>query len=133
MAKEFLCRPTPLTLLGVARLGVGIYSWLLPRQACQTFALMTVPPSSSIITRLFGVRDATLAVLLLTAQHSSEQRRLLAAGAIVDTIDILACAVGFLAGDMSKSSALFFAAEASSLVVLAACAFRYLPKDAVQI
>jgi hypothetical protein len=133
MAKEENSRSIPLVLLGIARLGVGVSSWLLPRQACQIFALMTIPPSSNIIMRLFGIRDATLATLLLGAQHRSEQRRLLAAGAIVDTVDILACAVGFISGDMGKPSALFFAAEASSLVLLAAWAWQCLPEKRVQI
>lgn len=127
MAEKPLSRPLPITILGIGRLGVGVSSWIFPRQIWKAFALMTLPPSSTIIMRLFGVRDAVLAVLLLTANNDSEQQRMLAAGAISDIFDILACAVGFISGEVDQSSALMLAGGASVPVLLAAWAWRSLP------
>ena len=110
--------PLPLKLLGAARLLVGASSWLLPYHASRVFALLTLPPQTTVILRLFAVRDAMLAGLLLTAGTEAERSRMVMGGVMVDGIDVLASLVGFGLGEQEPEVAGIVGAGAAILMSL---------------
>jgi hypothetical protein len=82
--------PLPLTLLSVARLGVGTAGFLFPSLTTNTLFYPT-PTTSLLNVRLWGCRDALLAALLYTAKSPEARRRAVLAGAAVDALDLVAC------------------------------------------
>jgi hypothetical protein len=110
--------PLPLKILATARLVVGASSWLLPYHASRVFALLTLPPQTTIAMRLFGVRDAMLGALLLTAGTEAERSRIVLAGLVVDGIDVLSSLVGFGMGEQEPEVAGMVGVGAAILVGL---------------
>ena len=110
--------PLPLKILATARLIVGASSWLLPYHASGAFTLMTLTPESTIALRLFGVRDAMLGVLLIAAKTAAERQRIVNAGLVVDSIDVLASLVGYTMGEQEPKVAAMVAGGAVTLVGL---------------
>jgi hypothetical protein len=95
----FLPLSTSLKLVAGARVIVGLSSWLLPYHASKFFAFLTLQPQSTILMRLFGVRELALAGLLVAAGTEAERRRVVVAGLVVDSMDALASLVGFGLGE----------------------------------
>jgi hypothetical protein len=69
--------PFPLTILSLARIGVGTSAFLFPSLTTSLFH-----------TRAWGSRDALLGVLLYTAKTPEARRRALMVGAAVDVLDV---------------------------------------------
>jgi hypothetical protein len=87
------------TALGVMRTAVGINSWLSPRLVGRTFGLGDAGDDerAALITRLFGVRDATLGQAVMLTD--GETRRLaLTMGAVCDGIDVIASLIALRKG-----------------------------------
>jgi hypothetical protein len=109
---------TSLKLVAGARTFVGLSSWLLPYHASKVFAFLTLPPQSTILMRLFGVRELALAGLLVAAGTEAERTRVVAAGLAVDSIDVLASLVGFGLGEQDGVAAGMVGVAAALLVGL---------------
>lgn len=118
MSTPSFALPLPLQILASARLLVGASSWLLPYHASRIFALLTLPPTSTVAMRLFGVRDAMLGLLLITAGTEAERQRMVNAGLLVDAIDVLASLVGYAMGEQEPKVAGMVGAGAATLVGL---------------
>jgi hypothetical protein len=79
--------PFPLTILSLARIGVGTSAFLFP--SLTTNLLFSPQPQTSLFhTRAWGSRDALLGVLLYTAKTPEARRRALMVGAAVDVLDV---------------------------------------------
>ena len=76
------------TVLGVARLVVGVGSWLAPDHAVRFFGIQPVR-ADRFIARLFGARDAALAAALLAAPPGA-LGAVATVGAGIDLIDAVA-------------------------------------------
>ncbi|KAF1956885.1 hypothetical protein CC80DRAFT_491755 [Byssothecium circinans] len=96
--------------LGYARMGLGAASLLAPRAAfLYLFNLPIISNETAVPVRFFGVREAVLGELLLTAHDKNlpdegrrEIRRLLWANAASDVADIVSVAFAVYSGHMEK-------------------------------
>lgn len=99
------------TLVG-GRLGLGVSSWLAPGAVGKVLGL-EVNGQVPYLARVFGVRDAVLA---LGAYSSSgeDRRRWLLAGLVSDSADAVASIIGGRSGYMSKRASVGLTAFALS-------------------
>lgn len=108
--------------ISVGRIFAGGMSWASPRHSWHLFGLgpMNTSDSSSITSRLFGVRDVALG---LAAQHPDPnvKRLALQAGIVIDAADVAANLLAVRAG-APKTSLLGVAAGAGLFVGLGAFA-----------
>lgn len=80
------------------RLGIGVVVWAAPRLAGRLFGLdVDGNPQAPYLGRLFGVRDAALAVGTFTSDGDA-QLQWLRAGLACDVADALAGVAGWRAG-----------------------------------
>ncbi len=91
--------------LSLGRVGLGAVALVRPAAVSALLGLGTPPgpgpaPTSSVVARLFGVRELALGLTTLLAGPSS-QRALLASGVLVDLGDAAACLAGRRSGDLS--------------------------------
>ncbi|KAF2689992.1 hypothetical protein K458DRAFT_483510 [Lentithecium fluviatile CBS 122367] len=109
---------TAIKTLAILRLGIGAASLITPRWACALFQY-SLPQGSSIIGRLFGIREVILGELLYTSEDKNaidggrrEVRRALWCNIAADTVDI--CSVGFAVatGGMGRVPGALFAGGA---------------------
>ena len=104
-------------LLGGLRLLVGVGSWMSPAVSARTFGLAGTadPPGARLALRLFGVRDAALALGALSGDPLV-RRTSLRTGIAVDAVDSLATLLalrggaGRAAGPLVGGGALAFCA-----------------------
>ncbi len=102
--------PTLISAFAATRMAVGLLSWASPPLAARVFGLD--PDSEPVVTRLFGARECGLA--LATAASSGEtQKRVLALGVLIDTADLMACAIGMRKGNFSGQAKILTAGGAA--------------------
>src|SRR3954454_3195455 len=104
--------------LGVLRTTAGVTGWLSPRFLGRVAGLGDVGADerAALITRLFGVRDATLAQAVLLS-HGERRRTALAMGAVCDSMDILASLITLRRGG-SKAAVVFVGGGAAMFLVM---------------
>jgi hypothetical protein len=102
------------------RLAVGVSSWATPRLAGRSFGIdAAANPQIPYVSRLFGVRDAALAIGVLTSDGDA-RRHWLTVGLACDAADVIAGVAGGRRGYLSKRTAALVTAAAVSAVVLGA-------------
>lgn len=110
--------------ISVGRMFAGGISWASPRHSWRLFGLgpMNRSDSSSIMSRLFGVRDIALG---MAAQHPNPDIKRLAvqAGVAIDAADVAANLLAIRTG-APKTSLLGVAAGASLFVGLGLFALK---------
>jgi hypothetical protein len=117
-------RVDPAQALSVLRSGVGVLSWASPELTSRVFALGSLEGDqrSTVITRLFGIRELTLAQA--TRHPNPEIRKAaLQAGVAIDSIDIVATLMAVRKG-APKAILLTFAAGAGVFVALGLAALN---------
>jgi hypothetical protein len=80
-------------VFALGRFAVGAVSWAAPRWASELMGLKIKAPAGSYWARLFGVRDAALAVGLVLADSPDERRRWRLMGIASDTADAVAAEI----------------------------------------
>ena len=80
-------------VFAAGRFAVGATSWAAPRWATQLMGLDIKAPAGSYWARLFGVRDAALAVGLLLSDPGDDRRRWRLMGIASDTADAVAAEI----------------------------------------
>jgi len=114
----------PARVLAGLRAGVGIISWASPSLTGRIFGVGDIgdDPRAAVVTRLFGIRELTLAA---AAAHPDPtiQRAALKAGVAVDAVDVVATLIAIRKG-APKVIALTFAAGAATFVALGAAGLR---------
>lgn len=83
-----MATPAARTVLGVARLLVGLGTWFAPEHSLRLFDLST-PPRGRFVTRLFGARELALAGSLLAVPAAS-LAPVAAVGVAIDAVDAVA-------------------------------------------
>jgi hypothetical protein len=77
-------------VFALGRFAVGAVSWVAPPWATELIGLEIKSPAGSYWARLFGVRDAALAVGLLLAEPGDDRRRWRLLGIASDAMDAVA-------------------------------------------
>lgn len=77
-------------VFAAGRFAVGAVSWAAPRFATELMGLQLKAPAGSYWARLFGVRDAALAVGLLLSEPGDDRRRWRLMGIASDAADAFA-------------------------------------------
>lgn len=110
--------------IAVGRIFAGGLSWASPRHSWRLFGLGPMNPSdsSSITSRLFGVRDVALGMAALNT-NPDVKRLALQAGIAIDAADIAANILAVRAG-APKTSLLGVAAGAGLFVGLGLFALK---------
>ncbi len=118
--REMVTYSTARIALGATRAAVGLGSWLVPDSTARLFGIDPVT-ANRFLTRLFGARELALAVALLAAPPGAV-RAVAAAGAVIDTVDVIAGLDEARRGNLSTQAillgaggALVFAALGSSV------------------
>lgn len=113
---------SPARAIVLARLAVGVLSWLAPNLVTRMFAVDPgANPNAPYIMRLFAVRDAVLALGVLLSD--GDARRLwLRLGVVVDSADAAAAAVGVRDGHLSTATGVLGGGAACGGVALGAAA-----------
>ena len=75
------------------RFAVGAASWVAPRWATELMGLKIKAPAGAYWARLFGVRDAALAVGLLLSDPGDDRRRWRLMGIASDSMDAVAAEI----------------------------------------
>ena len=106
------------------RLGIGVAAWFMPRVAGRLFGLdVAANPQLPYLGRLFGVRDAALAIGTLTSDGDA-QIQWLRAGMGCDVADALAGLAGWRAGYLPTPAAALVTATAVAAAAQGAVALR---------
>jgi|SRR5947209_8433241 len=106
------------------RMGIGVGAWLIPRFAGRLFGLdVAGNPQAPYLARLFGVRDAALAIGTLTSDGDS-QLQWLRAGLGCDVADAAAGVAGWRAGYLSTPTAALVTLTAVAAVAQGALVLR---------
>ncbi|HEX6388647.1 MAG TPA: DUF4267 domain-containing protein [Solirubrobacteraceae bacterium] len=115
---------SPAASLPQGRIVIGLLAWFLPNVAARAFGLKPKDnPQASFITRLFGIRDATLGVAQM--QMSGPARRLAwQLGIVVDAADAAAAALAARNGTMSKPTAVLAGGIALAAVAMGVAALQ---------
>jgi hypothetical protein len=74
--------------LALARVAVGVGTWLAPRVGLAVTLLDSDAPESPYLLRLFAAREAALGVVVLASDRKPES--LLQIGLVVDALDVAA-------------------------------------------
>jgi hypothetical protein len=77
-------------VFAAGRFAVGATSWAAPRWATNVMGLDIKAPAGAYWARLFGVRDAALAVGLLLSDEGADRRRWRLLGIASDAMDAVA-------------------------------------------
>jgi hypothetical protein len=77
-------------VFAAGRFIVGATSWAAPRWATRVMGLDIKAPAGAYWARLFGIRDAALAVGLLLAEEGDDRRRWRMLGIASDAADAVA-------------------------------------------
>jgi hypothetical protein len=88
-------------VFAAGRFAVGATSWAAPSWATRLMGLHIKAPAGAYWARLFGVRDAALAVGLLLSEEGDDRRRWRLMGIVSDAGDAVA---GEIAARESKAS-----------------------------
>jgi hypothetical protein len=80
-------------VFAAGRFAVGAVSWAAPRWATGVMGLDYRSPTAGYWARLFGVRDAALAIGLLLSGEGDERRRWRLMGILSDTGDAVAAEI----------------------------------------
>jgi hypothetical protein len=108
-------------LVGI-RLGIGAASWATPRVAGKLFGLDSAAnPQAPYLARLFGVRDAALAIGVLSSDGEA-RRQWLVTGVACDVADALAGVAGGRGGYLPKLTAVLVTGTAVTAAALGAAA-----------
>jgi hypothetical protein len=87
-------RDTALKTLAGLRLAVGVTSWVAPNFGGKLFGLEPdANPQGAYLARLFGVRDAAMAIGPLRTKRKA-QRTWIELGILCDAADVAAAALG---------------------------------------
>ena len=106
------------------RLGIGVAAWFMPRVAGRLFGLdVDGNPQAPYLARLFGVRDAALAIGTLTSEGDA-QLKMLRAGIGCDVADALAGLAGWRAGYLPTPTAALVTATAVAAAAQGALVLR---------
>src|SRR3954453_4471399 len=81
------------SVFALGRFAVGAVSWAAPRWASAVMGLEIKAPAGSYWARLFGVRDAALAVGLVLSDSPEERRRWRLMGTASDAADAVAAEI----------------------------------------
>lgn len=92
------------TVLGAIRLCVGLISLLSPALAHRSLGVHSRPADGGTSARMFGVRDAAIALATLSPDPVV-RRTGLQLGALADTVDVGAVLLGRRSGLVSRSGA----------------------------
>jgi hypothetical protein len=117
-------RKQAITALAGLRIAVGAGAWLTPRLAGRMFGLDSAGnPQAPYLARLFGVRDAALALGVLGSEGDAQQRWL-TLGLACDVADGLAGLAGGRAGYLPKATTVLVTGTAIAAAALGAGALR---------
>jgi hypothetical protein len=102
--------------MAAVRLAIGIGSWVAPGLTGRLFGLDPADnPQALYVTRLFGVRDAALAIGALTTAGEA-QRRWVQLGLVSDAADVGAAVLAQRDGSVSTPVALMLGGVAAAAV-----------------
>ena len=117
-------RQTALKLLAGLRLAVGVTSYVAPNFGGKLFGLEPeANPQAAYLGRLFGVRDAALAIGPLRAKKKA-QDNWIELGIMCDAADTAAAFLGGRKGYLSPSTTAMVAAPAIAATALGVIALR---------
>ncbi|WP_156686393.1 hypothetical protein [Mycobacterium sp. Marseille-P9652] len=114
--------PHPLlTAFAAMRLTVGAGTWLSPRTSARLFGLPA--DSSPILGRLFGAREAALALGALSPD-ARVRRTALGAGIAIDGADTVASLLDLAAGKMTPRAGILVGGGAAVFAALGVASLR---------
>jgi hypothetical protein len=117
-------RDTTIRNLVALRLGIGVAAWTTPRLAAKLFGLdVAGNPQAPYLGRLFGVRDAALAVGTLTSDGDA-QLQWLRAGLACDAADAVAGVAGGRGGYLPPVTTVLVTGTAVAAAALGAAVLR---------
>jgi hypothetical protein len=108
------------TSLAVARIVIGTAAWVAPERSLRS-SMLDDAPQSTLLLRLFGVRDAALGALTLMAAPSARPA-LLKVGVAVDGADAAAALLALKSGAVRPTTGVIFAGLALTAVAAGAAA-----------
>ncbi len=127
-----LSAPTKLVIktLSIIRIATGAACLVAPRFTCALFRY-PVPAKQAMLVRMFGIRDAVLGELLITARDEDahdggkrEIRRALWAGITADVVDIGIVMYALAIGDIGRATGGLLGAAAVGALGLGAWGLR---------
>ncbi len=119
-----MARDQTISMLASLRLAIGIGAWTTPRLAGRILGLdVDGNPQAPYLARLFGVRDAALAVGALTSDGDA-QIQWLRAGIACDIADAAAGAAAWRAGYLPAPTSAMVTAIALAAAALGRRAMR---------
>ncbi|OBB89536.1 hypothetical protein A5781_03435 [Mycobacterium sp. 852002-30065_SCH5024008] len=107
------------TALGVIRMCVGAVSLLSPRVAYRSLGVHANPSDGGTGVRMFGVRDAAIAMATLS-NDPKVRRTGLQLGALADTVDVGAVLLGRRSGSVSRPGLALIGGAAALFAVMGA-------------
>ena len=117
-------RDTALKALAGLRLAVGVTSYVAPNFGGKLFGLEPdANPQGAYLARLFGVRDATLAVGTLRAKKKA-QDNWIEMGIVCDVADTISALLGGGKGYLPASTTAMVGAPAIAATALGVIALR---------
>ncbi|MDQ4125962.1 MAG: hypothetical protein M3134_10245 [Actinomycetota bacterium] len=117
-------RETALKTLGALRLAVGVTSYVAPNFGGKLFGLEPAAnPQAPYLARLFGVRDAALAIGPLRAKKKA-QDNWIELGIVCDAADTVSAFLGGAKGYLSPTTTALVAAPAIAATALGVIALR---------
>ena len=117
-------RDTALKALAALRLSVGVTSWLAPNFGGRLFGMEPAAnPQAPYLGRLFGIRDAALAVGPLRAKKKA-QDNWIELGIMCDAADVAAGLLGGGKGYLSPKTTAMVTAPAVAATALGIVALR---------
>ena len=117
-------RDTALKALAALRLSVGVTSWLAPNFGGRLFGMEPAAnPQAPYLGRLFGIRDAALAVGPLRAKKKA-QDNWIELGIVCDVADAVAAGLGGGKGYLSPATTAMTGGTALAAAALGVVALR---------
>ena len=114
----------PAELLAYLRIGVGVGGWVAPTASVKPYGIDPADnPQMPYMTRLFAVRDLTLAVGVLRSKKKA-RRQWLELGVMCDALDAAASLAGGTKGYLSPRTTAMLTGAALTGTALGVAALR---------